>query len=287
MRAERLSMTKWVLVMVFTMGTALSASAQTATSTLTTTTNAPEGPKPAQPLVSGSFAVYRNTSLYDFQDGTRRDSADYVLKMGLKITPDYSLSVQGGYSQDLHHSEYDDFGDTSVSLGRKAIPLGLYVLLSPSITAIVPTSKMSHTVQNLESAYRVGASFSLNPVVNPNLVLGLGLSGGQNFHQYDTDINGNVLNQYSFNQTLIAGYNLGNFSLSAIYIHKNAWTYQHTLKEAFEHYEEIGYGVNNSLAVAIGHSNGGSALKANGSDSNLALINENDSMVYGALTLMF
>jgi hypothetical protein len=146
---------------------------------------------------------------------------------------------------------------------------------------------MSHTVQNLEGGVRAGASFSLNPVINPNLVLAFSLSGGQNFHQYDTDINGNVLNKYVLSQTAVAGYNIGNFSLSGIFTHINAWSYQGTLKEAFEHYEELGYSVNNNFALAVGHTNSGSVLKANGTDSNIAFINENTSMVYGSLTVMY
>lgn len=288
MRVEISKLTKWALFMVFAMGVALPAFAENNT-TLSLATGMPQddGSEQNKQSLFTSFSLYRNTSLYDHEDGTRRDSMDYVLKLSLRINKDYGLSVSGGYSQDLNDSTSNDFGDTSLSLTKSPINLGSYVQMSNSVSFIAPTSKMSHTVQNSEGAARLGANFSMNPVLNPNLVLAVSLSGGQNFQQYDTDINGNVLNKYVLSQTFVAGYNIGNFSLSGIFTHINAWSYQSNMKEAFEHYEELGYGVNNNFALAVGHTNSGSVLKANGSDSNIAFINENTSMVYGSLTVMY
>ncbi len=240
-----------------------------------------------QSAFSGSLGATRGTNLIDHQDGSRGDSMDYELNMVYKLSKNFGLSVKSGYSQDLKDSEANDFTDTSLSLSKSPIELGHYVMASPSTTIILATSKKSRIMQNLKSGIRVGTSFALNPTVNPNLSLAVSISGGQNFHDFDTDINGKVLNKYSFSQSLSLGYAFGDFSISTIFIHKNGWSYQNNMSEAFEHAQELGYKINERFSTALGHTNSGAALKANGEDSNFALINENSSIVYGTLTLAF
>ncbi len=242
--------------------------------------------EPETPLVSGSFAIDRATSLNDFKDGTRQDGIDYILNLGLNLSKTYNLSLRSGFSQDLHDSQKDDFADSIFSLNHATYSWGRYLQISPSVAAIAPTSKSSSQVENLQGAGRLGATFSLNPLINPQLALGLTLSGGQNFHAYETDINGAVLNKYAFRQTFAVGYSWGPFALSGTFIHKNGVTYQNNLTEAFEHVEEASY-TYKKYSFALGHTNKGAAFKENGSDSNYALINENDSVVYGALTFIF
>lgn len=237
--------------------------------------------------VTGTLDISRSTSLYDKKDGSREDGADLVAKLNFAITPNYVLILQGGYSEDLKNSEKSDFSDTSFVLARKKTLLGKYISFAPTTTLIAPTSKKSHTQDNLIAGARIGGVFAMNPEIDPNAALSLSLSGGQNFHTYDTSINGAVLNKYSFTQTLTAGYSWGDFSAGFVFIHKNAWTYQGTLLEAFEHSEELGYAINERYSLALGHTNAGSALKANGLTNNISLVNEDSSLAYITLTVNF
>lgn len=248
----------------------------------------------ATPLLSGFIQLSRSTSLYDFHDGTRGDGMDYSARLNMAFSKNYTFRLEGAYSQDLNNADSsdplaNDFSDTSLSLIHQPVALGKLFLLGYSAGLVAPTSKNSRTLQNLQG----GASGSLMIMVNPDrLISGLTLVGGlslrKNFHQYDTAINGSVNTAYSSSQTFSIGYDWASgVGISASFIHKNGLTYQNNIKEAFEHNEELGYTINKTFAVAVGHTNAGNALKENGSDSNLALINDNTSLVYASLTTNF
>ncbi len=238
---------------------------------------------------SGFVNVSRSTSLYDFQDGTRKDGIDYMTRLNLKLSSDYSVRVQGGYSQDLNYPESNDFSDTSVNLQRAPKEVGQTFLIGYRVGTGIPTSKDSHTRQNLLGSLSTG----LNVLINPDrLITGLevagGLSAGRNFHQYETALDGRVNTQYSSSQTLSLSYSFqSGISLSAEFIHRNTWSYENVMRTSFEMSQELGYQLNPTWALAVGHSNSGSTLKPNGSDSNIQVMDDNNSLVYGSFTAIF
>ena len=124
------------------------------------------------------------------------------------------------------------------------------------------------------------------------LIAGLGIVGtasiSRNFHQYETDINGKVLSQYSSTQSLALSYEWPvGVGVSATFIHRNGLTYQNNIRESFELTEELGYEITKVFSVAIGHSNSGNALKPNGVDSNIQIVDEDASIVYASGTVSF
>lgn len=238
-------------------------------------------------FVSGGFQIARSTSLYDFQDGTRKDSLDTELRIDLNFWPyPSSLRIVGGYSRDLRNETSSDFADTSFSL-RRTYAVGETLSLSPSVTAIAPTSKESQIVNNSNGALRAGAALGHTSARLIGWEAGLSLSAGQNFHQYDTATTGRPLSKYTFNQTVSTSYTYKKVGVSGSFSHKNGWSYEGTLRESFEHTEELGWQISRMFSAALGHTNGGSIFKANAQDNNIELISENSSLVYGALTVGF
>lgn len=240
------------------------------------------------PAFSGSIQMARSTSLNDYQDGTRKDGMDYAARFKFRMTEKYALRLDGSFSQDLRNSDSNDFNDVSITLLRSPLNLGRLFKMGFSLSALVPTSKDSRIRQNLKSAAAAGASLAINP---EKLIEGLSIGGGvsvkKNIHEYTTAIDGSVNTEYSSGQSLSIAYQHSTgFGFSFEFIHKNGVTYQNNLKEAFEHTEELGYSLNEALALAVGHTNSGSMLKANG-DMNLALINPISSMVYGSVNVAF
>jgi len=162
-------------------------------------------------------------------------------------------------------------------------------MLGYSLSAIAPTSKDSHVRQNMLGA----ASTGLTAMINPDRLLsGLNVvtvfSLARLVHQYDTATDGSVNTEYSTRQTLSLSYDWpSGFTLVGVFTHGNAMTYQNNIRESFEHYEEVEYQISKTFGVALGHSNAGSILKANGVDSNVALVDDNTSMVYASLTVVF
>ncbi|MBO9665996.1 MAG: hypothetical protein J7501_04225 [Bdellovibrio sp.] len=240
-------------------------------------------------IFSGFFNASRSTSMVDHEDGSAQNTMDYSGRLNMNLSKNYVLRLSGGYSQNLNDSSYDDFNDTSVSIRRSPFALNKTFLMGWNVGGTAPTSKDSYKRQNMMGAFNTG----MNIVINPDrLIQGLGLVAGvtlnRNFHQYETDVNGNVLNQYTSSQSLSVSYDWPvGISLSADFVHQNALSYQNNVKEFFAFTQELGYQMSNWLALGVGHTNTGNVLKSNGTDSNISLTDENSSTVYASATVIF
>lgn len=240
-----------------------------------------------------AFQVSRSTSLYDHKDGTNSESMSFLLAPSFKM-PFGSISALFSYNQDLKDSENIDngFADTPVAFAFKTKEWDWsapYILtLTPTITALAPMAKRTVTKDQLQTALSTGLSFGIKPdgihtSEHGEYSLAIGVTAGRNFHTYEEDINGAVLNKYSSNQTINLGYSISEWSFAIEYIHKTRWTYKGNIKDAFSFSQELGYTFNDHFAAAIGHSNEGAGLKSNGYESNFNLIDENASSVYLSL----
>lgn len=257
-------------------------------SVATTSVVSMQAPKKEGRIWSGFFNASRSTSLVDFQDGSRRDGADYLLRLNFKLNSDFSVRLQGGYSQDLNYPETNDFTDTSLSVVRSPMA-GKYIMLGYRGAASIPTSKDSHKRQSLKTSLSTGLLGMINP---DRLIPGLDINGalnvGRNIHEYETALDGRVNTQYSSSQTLGISYSFKyGLSVSAEFLHRNIWSYQNVMRDSFEMSQELGWQMNSFLSVAIGHTNSGSTLKANAMDSNVQILDENTSLLYGSLTATF
>lgn len=237
---------------------------------------------------SAMGALSRSTSLYDHQDSSRRDSADIFARLSLRVTDEWTASTAISHSSDLNYTEYTGFGDVSLSIGRRGMPLGEMMTWAPNFSGTFPTSKNSQIHQNLLFAGGASLSISMKPDVLPaGLSLGFGIGLTRLVHQYEESTTGRVNTQWSSRQSVSIGYSLGRFSLSGQVGHRNTISYQGTLRESFDHSQDLSYQASNNLSVSVGHSLAGSVYRPNGQDTNLSLINEQDSTVYGSLTVTY
>ena len=236
--------------------------------------------------------ISRSTNLIDFNDGSRSDGMDYELSPSLKI-PWGTVSTSVTYSQDLRNqysTTASDFGDMPVAFTFAPTDLKWTTIsarLIYTLLAIVPVSKKSVKKDELKTALGGRVALALTDPSGQGFSYGASLGLNQNFHTYEEDINGAVLSKYTSTQSLSCGYTYELWSLSLDAINRTRWTYQNNVKSTFELAEELAYSLNPNIGLALGHTNGGSPLKPNGSDSNIELINENTSMIYGSLTLVY
>lgn len=270
----------------------IASSVPTTPPTQTSTTATKPAKKSASPSYGISATISRSTSLVDFQDGSRSDGLEVMVLPSVTFNAG-TLIATFGYSQNLRdeYSETEnDFADIPVTFGFMGTPLNWFddynTKIIYSTTALVPVSKLSTKRDQLQGALSGKIGLSLTPK-DDGFSTTVAVTAGRNFHAYEEDINGKVLNQYSSNQTLSLGYGVGSWSIGVDYIHRTRWTYRGNIKTAFGLSEEIGYSINENFAVAMGHTNEGSTLKANGTDSNIDFFNENSSMVYGSLSLTY
>lgn len=239
---------------------------------------------------SASIDISRSTSLYDHQDGSRSDSLDFRLTTGLAFPIGHSLAMVVDYSNDLNDPENTAAGliDPALKYSFKSSDWAWsapYILtFRPSISTILPITKRSTKRDQLQGSFSGGVAFGIKPdgIYQDDGMWSvmIGLSAGRNFHAYEENINGTVLNKYSSNQSLDIGYSISDFSFSVSYLHRSRWTYQGNIRESFVLSEEIGYSLSDNFSVNMGHSNEGSMIKANGYESNLDVIDEENSSVY-------
>lgn len=246
---------------------------------------------------SAVVLISRGTSLYDFQDGTRKDTADYIAIPALALSFG-TISAKIWYAQDLHDQSAgaSDWTDVPVTYAMKPIQWQwsppYMTTLTPTLTTLIPLNKKTIKRDQLQSILVTGISVGIIPdgiaqARDGAWNLALGITAGQAFHAYDVDINGLALNKYLSNQTVNLGYTYKKISISLEYIHKTRWTYHGNVRDNFEFSQELGYAITDRFSAAIGHTNAGSGLRANGTESNFDIINENDSTVYGQLAVSF
>ena len=239
-----------------------------------------------------ALAVSRSTNLIDFQDGTRNDSMDYSLTPSMK-TSFGTVTTSLAYSQNLrdqYSRTASDWSDIPLVLSFRPKLFRLAdrdAKIFYSISAVVPTSQYSVKKDQLQTAISGKVGFSLSASDGAGLSFITGISLGRNFHAFEEDINGNVLNQYSSNQNIGVNYSMGNWSISTDIVNHTRMTYANQIRSFFEISEEVGYSLNSYISIALGHTNAGSTLKPNAADSNIELYNENSSIVYATLGLAY
>lgn len=277
------------VLMLVSINIAVAATPPTGTSTTSIVT-----PDVAAPVSDfhASMNISRITSLNDFQDGSRNDSLNYEISPSLKTTFGTLISSIT-YSQNLrdqYSRTASDWGDIPVILAFKPVSpkwLGKNFKNTYSLSVVVPRSQISVKKDQLQTAVTGKISLSVTPAEGDGFGYSVGISLGRIVHAYEEDINGNVLNQYSSNQNLNLNYSSGAWGISAGFTNRTRLTYKNTVKSYFDMNEEVNYSINSGISITLGHTNSGSTLKANGTDSNIDLYNENNSSVYAALGLSY
>lgn len=259
----------------------LPAIAQAAENSSTSTIASP-APRP----FSISLGFSHSQSLVDHKDGQRQESNSFELIPSYKWSWGSTLLIFE-LSEDVRNPGSSDISDIMIAHGFNGWNTARFVLV-PSLSFVIPQSKDSRINKNLETS--LGGKLTV--AIQKKLLLpGLSLKGSlglvRHIHRYDTSLTGAVLNQYSSSQGLATGYSWGRLSLDLNFTHLNSWSYQGTLKESYQHSEEISLAMGEHFAIALGHTNGGSVFKDNGYTSNYTFVDENNSMVYARLGMQY
>lgn len=245
---------------------------------------------PEEQLVTGSFAFAHSESMIDRKDGSKSASRSYIANINTKLSDEWNFTTRITYSQELRDVEnpQGDFSDLRLRFSKKAHELADWVKGGHAFSIKLPTSKNSREYQKLQASVGASYSFGLTPVVlAKGFDVSLALSASRNFHQYDTDAGGNILNQYSMSESLSGAYSYKSWTFSTELVLNHGWNYEGSVSQAFEHTQEIGYSITPRWGVSVGHTNSGGWLKPNGQDSNLSLIDENDSFIYASTSVSF
>jgi hypothetical protein len=239
----------------------------------------------------GSVSMNYSQSMIDHQDGGKQSSSGGLLSAGGRVFPGWALIGRLGLQQDLKDGENKTNGvtDLGIVLRNRQRELTNWLDGQWSLTASYPLSEKSTKVQEFKGALGTRYQFSLSDeILAPVFKFSVTLGGSRSFHQYESDKSGKTLTQYSFREGFDTGYSYRRWSFDVLFNHVHQINYQNNVSQTFEHTEEIGYMIlPRTWKIAAGHTNSGSWLKANETDSNLELFNENDSMAYFQTEVFF
>lgn len=244
--------------------------------------------KPAKKLSLLASAAH-NSSLYIKDEAHNVNSNDYLFIGTYAITPRLTLGTRLDASED---SKDDIEGpELAASTVFADITLGENKAgtWSTRTTVVLPNDKVTQ-YQSLE----YGLSQRLRLIMSPKLFfsdkLGIDMAAniGRNFHKYQEAESGAVNNQYSSTQYIEFSWAFSEaIGISANFTHKNTWTYQNVAKEIFDFSQELGLQINENFALAVGHNNNGNVLAADNSSSNVNIEDENNSTIYGSVTVTY
>lgn len=241
-------------------------------------------------LFSAMVNVSYSRSMVDRVNGTLSSSRTVMGSISTKLLYDWKLNTSVSYDEDLRDPESisDGFSDVSFGFSRKSADLSYWLRGSPSFSFVLPTSEYTTQVQNLKTSVGVGYTFTINPdYLAKGFGLGMSLGASRNFHAYDTDKQGRILNEYGVRESFFTDYGVQNWSFSFNFTMRHGMNYAGSWTQAYVHSEEVGYTLSKAWSISAGHTNSGSWLAPNGQDSNLKLINEDDSIIYVSTSVIF
>lgn len=291
MTAKTLRFFLKVFVLVSFLSLQLALAAPAGGSLSTTVKKKAQVKVPASSRWAGGVDMTRAMSLYDHQDGTKYDGMDYGAGLSYTLPWNGSLSSKLSVTQYLSPTEGEDtaiLNDSHLAYKHSRFKIienrrGVDLDWNPTFTGLIPLSKNSKDVDQINTALIAGAQGSLRAGDATNfrgLGLVFGVNAGQNFHQFETNKDGTILNKYSSNQFLSLYYSIRAFTLSTTYTNKIRWPYSGDVRNSFEFSQQVDYRFLKAYTASLGHTNSGSTLKPNGQDSNVSLMNEDSSIVY-------
>lgn|GEM_PF-5639560 len=276
-----------VLLAIVGAGLFSSAPAHADVSTTTGTSNSTlKGKVDPQslPPVFGSVGYEYGGSAVDSKDGSLQAFQSLFVGINRRLGKDWIAGAKISVDQDLRYSDaLQGNGISDLALGLSQMPQVRTSWLSTTskYSVVLPASNYSQSQLGLEASAGADVGLLLTPSwMSKDVMLSLGLGGSRNFHKYSTDASGNILNPWSVREDLFAGYSLGKFFFDIDFLHRSAFSYNNDISESFEHTEEAAYSFTPAWRMALGHTNRGSWLGANGVDSNLKLIDPNASIFY-------
>ena len=229
------------------------------------------------------------SNLYAGNSGDRAANTRISLAPGYKLGDKYRLSASASAIQQTSPVPKGTLSNTRLALTHVPIALSEDTIFIPVIGAVAPTNEDNRRL----NSYNGGLLLEGTTITNFNLfgmnfagVTGLALA--KNFHTWDRTSTGAANIDYKADFYLGLEKSLTRkltFLIDGDYIYAN--TYQNSLRTQFMIGQSITWEENKTWSFTIGHSNGGDALKANGTDYNIRVFDGNTSVVYANIRAVY
>lgn len=239
---------------------------------------------------SAAAQVEASTNLRSADDYKGARAIDYTFVPMFNILDTFTAKAEIVYTHDLKQEKESDFKDTSLVLDYKAIDIvPERLVIVPAVVGLLPTNEETRKTTSLQ--YGVGIAqkliLTLDKLPLPAR-LTYASSARRNVQEFTSKNDGSSNGKYSFSNRLIAEIDLGKkFSFMSRGTVFSSQTYRESWRSRFELLGELGYEINETFSVALGHVNSDATLKSNMNDSNVAFYNENTSSVYFDLNVTY
>jgi hypothetical protein len=198
-------------------------------------------------------AIFVVTQLHTGDRNTRLTRSELnFANPGMQLSRVFSFAPAGSVFLPLSHGAR---ADASLYVGLKVAPRLRYDLAAADIAPISGFYEMSVT---------------------------------RNVHEYDTTASGASNTQLSYTNLFEISYAFSErFRITSDSQYSMLWTYQGYASSKFKFDEEMSFDLSPAWTLAGGLSNSGSALKANGHDSNVALFDASTATIYGSISYAY
>jgi len=237
-----------------------------------------------------SASIASTSSLHQLSDARRTADLSFALMPNAKLPGKINLSVTVAASKDLEGDLETHLLNPNV-FASKSFQLKPYLSLTPRIGSTLALNEDSIKRDSLLGAGHLGFSAGLN-LTRIESIKGLSISFSsmltRNLHQFTTSRTGSSNTMAALSNSLALAYSLTEkFVLSAGGSRAIGWTYNKNgdLKNSYALSQSLTYAVNSKISADIGHTVGGAAYKENGIESAIELFDENQSMLFGSLTV--
>lgn len=253
-----------------------------------TTTSAQSATKNNK-IFSIQASLTQESNMYDQQDYNRVDNTSLLINLGAKIADKSTLTLTTSFVKEYSAAEAFTMENTTLGLTHKTLQINPDLSWNNRIFAVAPTSRYSQLNDSLRGSAGLSTILNLN---NNNTILPFNISGAltlqSNFHEYNLNADGTPNTQYSLGQSLTIGLNFtDSIALTFSGLYKTSYNYENRKKYGFNTSADLSYAINDHWGVSTGISNGGNALKANGVDSNISLIDQKTSTINAALNMNY
>ncbi len=215
----------------------------------------------------------------------RESSTDFMLAPSYKLSENLTLSARAILSKSNNGPRDTTLANSTLSLGIRGIAVTPQITSLHSVSVVVPTNKEAQkndrliTSANVSNGLRLQTRFA-------RLDYRLGLT--KNIHEFTINAVGSPNIEYRLAHAVDLTVPLiDRLSLSSAAVYRQGWTYRNFERYGFEWHNDINWDFTETLSMNVGISNDGSALKANGVDSNITAFNPNSSATRAGLSYTY
>lgn len=245
---------------------------------LSTLKNAEEKEK----VFSLTLGAERGSDTIADNSAADKTTTTFLISPAVSLTKNLTLLSETYIQQQENGPRNTEMTDTAIALSLKLAKWGEHYQPSVSLTGYAPTSEGNRKDTRFQGAggagFKIGASY-------PFMDSSYSISYRRNVHEFtvNSESKSNIRDVVSQKVRLDIPI-IGKWSTTLIGLYKNSWTYQNSNRQAFSFDGDINFEATKVLSFNVGVSTEGSALKANGQDSNIQFYDDKSSVIRVGVT---